>query len=140
MLRRIFIRFIPIRKHPTNQVCFDGYLSVVFELWIFIHYRMLIEFKLMTGIVIQQLCIKEFTRFLKFPFSRQKTKCASTDIYPLFLSSGYSSTIGCSSSFKLMTRIVVQQLWTKEFTRFLKFPCFPQKKPSVLRRIFIRCF
>ena len=78
-----FLKFLCSRQ--KNQVCFDGYLSVVFELWIFIHYRMLIEFK-------------------------------------------------------LMTRIFIQQLWTKEFIRFLKFPCSWQKKPSVLRRIFIRCF
>ena len=94
-----FIRFLKFPcSRQKNQLCFDGYLSVVFELWIFIHYKMLIEFKLMTSIVIQQLWTKEFIRFLKFPCSRQKTNCASTDIYPLFLNCGYSSTIGCSSS------------------------------------------
>ena len=62
-----FIRFLKFScSRQKNQACFDGYLSVVFVLWIFIHYKMLIEFKLMTRIVIQQLWTKEFTTILQW--------------------------------------------------------------------------
>ena len=100
-----FIRFLKFPcSRQKNQACFDGYLSVVFELSIFIHYPPMES----NGICLSSCSCAEFLiqcnrakdfQSVSFLFeSIRQTNHASTDIYTLFLSCGYSSTIKCSSS------------------------------------------
>ena len=97
-------KFSSISQLLKNSRRFDGYLSVVFELSIFIHYSPMESYRICFSscscaeFLIQCNRAKDFQSVTFLFESIRQTNHASTDIYPLFLSCGYSSTIKCSSS------------------------------------------
>ena len=101
LLHRIIIsaasNFLPLNNKKPRML--RRIFVHCFELWIFIHNKMLIELKFQSRIVSQQLWTKEILRFNLSSSRQQKNIHAATDIHPLLLSCGYLSTIKCSSSF-----------------------------------------
>ena len=97
-------KFSSISPLLKNSRRFDGCLYVDFELWRFIHYSPMESYGICLSscscaeFLIQCTRAKDF-QSVSFLFeSIRQPKHASTDIYPLFLCCGYSSTIKCSSS------------------------------------------